>query len=247
MESRMDKYYREKPQEFSRTKKNQNLYREVYGSYTDLDYLPVSDNSSEIDVEKLREIVSSREDYHKKQNNIEKIEEPDKKIKENKSYDINELIEKARSSKPKVVDKKENIDSYKFLKTLESQELLKKDIENAKKEETIKEEQKGNNTLSLDILSDLKGDTVLVDPVFNTKPKDNEDNNSLDIPVNKTVKEDDKSFYSGSYKFSSKDFFDDDISKIENNHSFIKIIFIIIVIAICIAGIYFLINFLATR
>ena len=42
MESRMDKYYREKPQEFSRTKKNQNLYREVYGSYTDLDYLPVS-------------------------------------------------------------------------------------------------------------------------------------------------------------------------------------------------------------
>ena len=69
-----------------------------------------------------------------------------------------------------------------------------------------------------------------------------------DIPINNSVKnEDDKPFYSGSYKFSSKDFFDDDIGKIESNHSFIKILFLIIVIAICITGIYFLINFLGTR
>lgn len=255
MESRMDKYYREKPQELSRSKKNQNLYREVYGSYTDLDYLPVSDNSSEIDEERLREIVSSREEYHKNRK-IENIEEEKPRVKKEKikSYDINELIEKARNSKPKVRDKKEEFQSYNFLKTLESQELLKKDIEDALKKE-IKEELKeeikeknvkSGNTLSLDILSDLKGDTVLIDPVFDTGDK-KEDNNS-DIPISNEVKnEDDKSFYSGSYKFSSKDFFDDDLSKIEKNHSFIKVLFIVIILAICITGIYFLINFLGNR
>lgn len=244
MESRMDKYYKEKPQEYSRSKKNQKLYRDVYGSYIDLDYLPVSDNSSEIDAEKLREIVSSREEYQR--NKKEEIKEEIKK-EDNKVYDINELIEIARSSKPKEENKKEDFQSYNYLKTLESKEQLKK--ENAKEEVKKNNESiKKGNTLSLDILSDLKGDTVLVEPVFDTGKDKKENNTNSDIPINNSVKnEDDKPFYSGSYKFSSKDFFDDDIGKIESNHSFIKILFLIIVIAICITGIYFLINFLGTR
>ena len=237
MESRMDKYYTEKSQEYSRSKKNQKLYRQVYGNYDELDYLPVPDNSSEIDVEKLKEIVGIREEYHRN-----KKEEPTEEIKEEKHkiYDINELIEMARNSKPKENIKKNDIKGHNYLKTLESKELLKEDIQNAKNKE-IKEDKNKGNTLSLEILSDLKGDTVVVEPMSSNN--ENDTNKNSDIPINNNVKnEDDKSFYSGSYKFSSKDFFDDDIGKIESNHSFIKILFIIVVIAICITGIYFLIN-----
>lgn len=262
MESRMSKYYQEKPQELSRSKRNQKLYQEVNGSNIDLEYLPVSDNSSEIDVEKLREIVSSREDYQNKKQDDYMEEKKETKKEENKSYDINELLEKARNSKPKEEDKKEENKSYNFLKTLESKELLKSDIEDAKDKEEYKEKIKveikqefekmktsTGNTLSLDILSDLKGDTVLVDPVFDTG-NDNKDNGkTTDIPINNDVVSDDneKTFYSGSYKFSSKDFFEDDLNKIEGNHSFIKVFLIILVLAICGVGIYFLINFLGTR
>ena len=37
----------------SRAKKNQELYKEVYGKYDDLDNLPVGENANEIDFEKL--------------------------------------------------------------------------------------------------------------------------------------------------------------------------------------------------
>ena len=245
MESRMDKYYKEKPQEFSRSKRNQALYKEVYGSYTDFDYLPMSDNSSEINVDKLREMVSSREEYRKKE---EIIDESNEKETDNKIYDINELIEKARSSKPKLVNKKEDIKSYNYLKKLETQEQLKEEIEEEKSTEEIKEQIKSGNTLSLDILSDLKDNTVVVEPIPKQEQEENKEDFNRDIPVTIIIKnDDDKPFYSGSYKFSSKDFFDDDLKKIEKNHSFIKILLIIIILAICITGIYFLVNYLATR
>ena len=256
MESRMDKYYNEESREFSRTKKNQDLYKKVYGSYKDLDYLPVSENSSEIDVDKLKEIISSRNDYHKIKREEKVVEEEakSKNIVEDRSYNINELLEKARNSKPKVVMKNEDIKSYNFLKTLESNQLLKKDIEDAKKEieeesKEIKNEKKSDNTLSLDILSDLKGDTVVMEPVTdNSKELDDGDSADVeDIPVDKKLKDDEKTFYSGSYKFSSKDFFDEDISKIENNHTFLKVVLVILVLAICAVGVYFLISYLGTR
>lgn len=253
MESRMEKYYNNDIQEYSRSKKNTNLYKEVYGSYSQLEYLPVSDNVSEIDASRLKEIVASREDYQKsKSSQVALMEErPVKKYEEQKVYDINELIEKARNSKPKVQAPKENIQSYNFLKTLESNELLKSQINEAKKLEEIKQEQIINkqttNTLSLDILSDLKptGDTVVMEPISTS------DKNTLnDIPIDNRIKDDnDKTFYSGSYKFSKSDFFeeDDDFSDLKKKSSFGKAILIIVMLSICITGVYFLIKFLGTR
>lgn len=270
MNSRMEKYYNDEHQEYSRSKRNSNLYKEVYGSYSQFEHLPVSDNVSEIDAEKLKEIVTSREEYHKKRNEqVESKEEPIKRYEENKIYDINELIEKARKSKPRVTEeKKEHIESYNFLKTLESNELLKSQIKEAVKEDTPKIENTNisnnissnnisntniitdnlqkTNTLSLEILSDLKptGDTVVMEPVANTMK-----NNTSDIPIEESVKkeEEDKAFYSGSYKFSKKDFFDDDFQETKKGSSFAKALIIIVVLSICITGIYFLIDFLGSR
>ena len=257
MESRMDKYEKDDVQELSRSKRNEKLYKQVYGSYSDLDYLPVSNNVSEIDEKKLKEIVASREQYHKiKKNDVDDVE-VEVKNEDNKIYDINELIDKARNSKPKVVKKKDDLQSYNFLKTLESRELLKSDIEEAIEQDNVKEEIEKNNvessdsgskTLSLDILSDLKDDTVLTEPITFKTGEIEKENDENDIPIDDDkVNSTDKTFYSGSYKFSDQDFFDDDYDKIAKNSSFIKVVFIVILVSICITGVYFLIDFLSKR
>lgn len=254
MNSRMEKYYSEEKKEYSRSKRNSNLYKEVYGSYSELEYLPVSDNVSEIDAEKLKEIVTSREEYHKKRNSQTVVkEQPIRKHEheENKIYDINELIEKARKSKPKLTEvNKENLKSYNFLKTLESNELLTSQIIEKKYEEkndniiNNNENMSKTNSLSLEILSDLKptADTVVMEPINNDKNANN------DIPIEPTIQnEEDKTFYSGSYQFSKKDFFDDEFQEVKKGSSFLKVLFIIIILSICITGVYFLIDFLGTR
>jgi len=251
MESRMEKYYNENSQEFSRSKKNTNLYKEVYGSYSELEYLPVSDNVSEIDASRLKEIVASREDFQKTKTPVAVLEENNtKKYEENKVYDINELIEKEKNSKTKESVHNETSQSYNYLKTLESKELLKSQInEVIEREERTTEsiiETQQTSSLSLDILSDLKptGDTVVMEPI---NPSITDSSN--DIPIDIGLTDDDKSFYSGAYKFSKSDFFeeDDDFSDLKNKGSFGKVILVLFILALCGAGIYFLINFLGTR
>ena len=62
MESRMEKYYKEDLSEFNRIKKNEKLYKDISSEISELDNLPIPDNSNEIDINGLREIVSSRDE-----------------------------------------------------------------------------------------------------------------------------------------------------------------------------------------
>ena len=65
MESRMEKYYRDDLSTFERTKKNEKLYKDVSSQISDLDNLPIPDNANEIDVNGLKDIISSRDEYRK--------------------------------------------------------------------------------------------------------------------------------------------------------------------------------------
>ena len=65
MESRMEKYYKEDLSSFNRTKRNEKLYREISSEISNLDNLPIPDNLSEIDINGLKEIISSRDEYRK--------------------------------------------------------------------------------------------------------------------------------------------------------------------------------------
>ena len=71
--------------------------------------------------------------------------------------------------------------------------------------------------------------------------------NPMDRIESVKKEEEDKAFYSGSYKFSKKDFFDDDFQETKKGSSFAKALIIIVVLSICITGIYFLIDFLGSR
>ena len=265
MESRMEKFYRKDLSDYSRSKKNADLYKEVYGNYSNMEHLPISDNSSEINMNDLQTIVSSREQYKKAKvvgeftsTSIKlKEEEPEEvKVTAKKVYDINELIEKARSENAKAKEMMANTTKqHNFLQTLEvSPEALNKIKE---KEMTLKEE---NNTKSstesfpLDLLSDLKpsGNTVVMEPM-NDEVKVPAD----DIPIDSTfikkdkeleLKESKEDFYSDAYSFSKKDFMDEEDELIDNKGSaFLKILVLIIGISLLIAVGYFCFTYFGIR
>jgi len=159
MSSRTDKYLNEEinseNSSFStRSSRNSRLYKEVYGKYGDLDNLPVEDNTDEIDMERLRELLSnssSKKENAEIQENLNVLETKKRKIDEQKVYDINKILEKAKYENHKLQEP--NTTTYKvnrnILSTLQSSELSLDEIKQAKLEyerqieekETLKEQE----------------------------------------------------------------------------------------------------------
>lgn len=239
MKSRMEKYYKQDLSEFQRVKKNNDLYKTIYGSEDDFNDLPVSDNYVELDIADIKKGITSREEYKKAKElgnitntKVKRIEEDKEEIKQEKVYDINKMLEKARMNN-KYIKEDNDLVSDKYLKSLEEFtkeekiELIKekqemKDEYNKELEEKMKE----TASLSLDILSDLKPseDTVITTPIKEELKEEVEE------------KEED-AFYSGTYSFSKEDFEEknDDFSDIESSNITLKIVLLSFGILICVA------------
>lgn len=255
MESRMEKYYEVDIEEFQRSKKNANLYKEVYGSYGDFEDLPIPENTNEIDIENLKSLVGSRNSKIKeKVKNRESFLEEDviDMPKVEKVYDINTLLEKAKEENAKIkkeVPINKNIPNY--LANLESDKntkeiILKYDGENDDDMPIVKEVKYStskidleNNsintsTLSLDILSDLKptGNTLISEPI---KEQIEE------------LESEKKDFYDDNLKFSKEDFADDEDEEDElfyeeKDHIFLRILLIIIALASIFTAAFFVLK-----
>ena len=90
----------------TRSSRNAKLYRDVYGDYDELDNLPVEDNADEIDIKKLRELVlgsEQSEDSKQIKENLNVLEQKKRIIDEQKIYDINKILEKAKYENNKFV------------------------------------------------------------------------------------------------------------------------------------------------
>jgi len=251
MESRMEKYKQFDIEDFQRCKKNATLYKEVYGNYGDFEDLPVSDNTNEIDIENLKSLVGSRVSRRKEQ--LEEIDVEDESIvmpEEDKIYDINALLEKAKEENAKI--KKEtpiNKSVPNYLASLESDKntkelILKHDNEDdedlpivneikySTSEFSIDGKRVNTSMLSLDILSDLKP--------------------TGKITVSETIKEEineeeEKAFYSGKLEFSKADFEsneseEDEDFYIESNHTIIKIFLVMIGLSSIFVAAYFILK-----
>lgn len=233
MESRMEKYYREDMSTFARSKKNERLYRELSKEISEMDNLPIPDNSNEIDMAGLKKIISSRDEYRKAKelektfiSNRPLVE--DKPKQENKVYDINVLLENAKNelNRSNVVSNKRMINAN-FLTDLEEEVIPKNDEAIEVSEPVVEKKSISSDTdsLPLDILMDLKGngDTVVTDPIVKEE-----------VTMIKKIK-DGETFYSGSFSFSKKDFEeseeDEDFLE-ENNHTGLKVFFLILGILI---------------
>ena len=250
MDSRMERYEEIDIDNYQRSKKNAGLYKEVYGNYADFEDLPIPENTNEIDIENFKSLVGSRIDRKKEriEEDFDIYEEKLEEVKEeSKVYDINELLEKAKIENAKI--KKEvvvnkNIPNY--LANLESDKNTKEIINKYDSEEEdadlpiVKTTEYNTNiinvkteNLSLDILSDLKpsGDTFVSEPMIE----------------NEEEKIEEKEFYSGKLEFSESDFNigdnneEDDFYE-ENNHTFLKIMLIVVGISCLITAGYFILH-----
>lgn len=144
MESRAKKYYmndietKTSPAQTTRSSRNAKLYKQVYGKYEDSDNLPIEDNTNEIDMEKLRELVlnnnSNKEDNQVKEN-LNILEQKKRQIDEQKLYDINKILEKAKYENNKLKEPVTTTTKSRreLLNTLESTELSLEEINEAKR------------------------------------------------------------------------------------------------------------------
>lgn len=219
MSSRMDKYKNQPDTEEyipTRSDKFKGLYKQVYNAYDEFENLIIPSNAKEIDIKDLQKEITYRDDYKKVKeysniintNNqvIRKEQVKELQRKENEIYDIKELLNKAleEKQKPELIGstlsnenylKKLKMDKYDATKTnIEQVKEMYNEIAKDSKEDEEESLLKTAN-LSLEILSDLKGDN---------------EETMVSIPIKKISKEDDvaidKDFFSSTYKFNKKDF-----------------------------------------
>jgi len=112
--------------EMSRSSRNSKLYRQVYGKYQESDNLPLEDNTDEIDIDSLKQLLSRSEKpsrvHHSNTHDLEIIESLKREKEKEKTRDINKLLEKARYENKKIQEPNNDIinNSKNILKTLET-------------------------------------------------------------------------------------------------------------------------------
>ena len=237
MESRMEKYYRENPEYYKRSKRNADLYKDIDNNINDLENLPIPDNSNEIDINGLKQIISSRDEYRKAKDmgrTITRKSVEEEPIEEKRRvYDINVLLETAKNevNKNNEVEGKKLINAN-FLTDLDDANVPSNDFVEVSEVTSEKEKEVSNtDSLPLDILVDLKGtdNTVVTDPIV----KD-------EVTMIEKIK-DGETFYSGSFNFTKKDFADEDDDDLfeEKSHTGVKVFFLIVGLLL-LAGVIYL-------
>lgn len=182
----------------SRSSRNSKLYKEEYNKYQEFDNLPIEDNTDEIDMDSLKKLLTRTDKndraYHNEEKYTSILENKKRAIDENKVYDINELLEKARYENKKIQEPKNEIieNSRSILELLEedklkenndiNKEIPTNDLSKTKNLELTREmkfhtrnistnplieQVMPDNDLSLDLLSDLKptDDTITSKPI----------------------------------------------------------------------------------
>ncbi len=234
MQSRLDKYNNN--ESFSRVNKNQNLYDDIYAN-TNYTNMVVIDDSNEIDISKIKEIIDGDKKIDKRIDKTPIIEKeydsivPPKNY-DNKLYDINEVLKEAKNQRDIIEDanEKRKIQNYKFKENLD-EELSKtrKVYESLVKEE--KELLNIMNTLtnvsSVDLAMDMFNDLTNEDNMTELMDE-NDIKPGIDI---KQIKNDTTSEYStDTFMFSTKDFekLEDLEDNVKKTSTFIKVLIFIL-------------------
>lgn len=259
MPSRMERYKNVDVVEGGRTKKNQNLYKNIYheGEYSNIEGVASLSKGNEIDLNKLKEMLQKREEPAEKKYRTARIssvsEEPKEESVED-SYDIKEMINKAKTEAPinnqhrslKAVD-------FDFLKSLQLKDLrsLKEDPDAT---DELKElintitstsvlNQLGDKELSLDMLSELKptGNTTILDE---SRSQTLKDILAEELQKTRNNKELDQTFFTTSHNFKAEDFesLEDMKTSIKKNNKLLKILMYCIGFLAVMAVVYFIVK-----
>lgn len=137
MDSRSNRYYSNVEEELptSRSSRNKKLYKEVYGRFENNDNLPLEDNTDEIDMARLKELVLSKDRINNEEikEHLNVLEQRKRNIDEQKVYDINKILEKAKYENDKLKENTSSIPKVnrQILSTLQSTELSLEEIKEA--------------------------------------------------------------------------------------------------------------------
>lgn len=254
MASRMDRYYQNEKVEHLRTKKNENLYQEIYEdteSYSNIEGITSISRTGKVDMDDIKKLLNNRTDNRMERNKKIEMQESEKVSVEEKKeesservYDIRDILNKAKSQT--------NIDNkYHRLKYQDYDFLKNVDI-HKEEEDVDKELDKLVNTLTnADLLSEIDDDELSLDllselkPSGETKVSENlkkliqEEAKNYHKPENKL----DQTFFTSDLHFKKEDFVDEDDEFYDKkSKKWLYTILIILFIIGIIIGAYFLLK-----
>lgn len=245
----MERYYTKSSNPKSRIKNNEELYKKIYemGEYTNVEGIATIESGNDIDISKVKELLSKRdkEQTVSHKSTIERTEPIKVQIEEidtDRNFDIRDVLNKAKESKPKEEDKMRSLKNtqYDILKGLNLKKSPGEDVDLKDLINTITHNSALNKLASADdgdsLLDDLisKGktdaiDTKSINAIINEEKKEYEKkkNDELDI---------DKSFYTSSFNFKSDDFetMVDLTNSLKKRNRLIKILIFFVVIALAV-------------
>ena len=261
MASRMDRYYNSTNSGMERCRKNKDLYKRVHNESNGIDSINSISKDNEIDLSRLKNIVSDREAFNKERKlresigksglNIdipykngsvdsydimdvkpEKIEVSDIK-EEVKNYDLSDVLNKAMDEYNESDSKNRNLKNLEYT-DLNNLNLRKKEYKNSELE--LKDMIKSiHNTSNLNKLGD---DALLLDSLTaDTMIGDSSIKKVIEQDKVETRKDDtkelDKSFFTNTFDFGEEDF----DGKLSGKKGKKKKIIIAIIICLFVAGI----------
>ncbi|MFA7688519.1 MAG: hypothetical protein WCX96_00300 [Bacilli bacterium] len=266
----------------SRFNRNKDLYKTIYDGENYNTSEQVSIEPKEVGIDSIREKHLSREEYQKTKDYKEAIsvatvdEEPviEEEVMEEKVYDINSIIEKAKQNRELDDNGRLKNTSYDILSKLNISNTIIQDTDEIKeqKAETEKEELKTlidtvtshEHTKTATLLSDLLPDndnTIVTEALSETvttettivKEKEEFSNDELkkekEDSINEEFKEDkiDKSFFTGSYKFTKNDIEGlENINKtVKSNNTIIRILLFLLGVIVTIVVLFIANNYIS--
>lgn len=270
MPSRMERYYHADPEVKKRTRRNQDLYKEIYevGEYTNIEGIASIGTTNEIDISKIKEMLQNRESYKREKQyrqvvpreepiEIPVIEEPE----EERNYDIRDVLNKAKVERTDD-DKKRSLRNtqYNILKSLQMDpnKNYSKYQDVDREEEELKElintitstsmlNKMNDHDLCLDLFDDLKSSgNTMVETSSSIKAllQEEKDRYQKDNEDDEKL-EMDRSFYTSSLGFGEDDFEDLQEMKhtMKKNNLMMKILLFLLSVIIVTAIIFVVINY----
>ena len=235
LKTRLSRY--ENSDSLSRVDRNKTLYDDMYEN-TNYSNMVVIDDSNEIDINKIKEIIDreKKRETRQERNNFNK-EEYDNITEETKTdeklYDINQVLRRAKENRNIIEDanEKRKFQNYKFNDNIEEElNKTRKVYENL-----IKEEKELLNLMNT--MTDVSSNTI-ANEMFQDLTKDDNFTEVLeDITENVGIKQIDKDtteYSTDTFMFNTKDFEDlDDLrDDVKRSSVFIKVLIVLMVLAV---------------
>lgn len=242
MKSRMDKYNSDM---LSRSSKNKHLYEDLYTN-TNYTNMVVIDDSNEIDISKIKEIIDNEKKVKKipreaklSTNIYDDIttvkEEPIEKV-----YDINQVLKEAKEKRDIIeeVNEKRKREHY----SLKTNEQLEDELAKTRKvyQSLIKEEKELLDIMNT--LTNVSSADIALDLFEDLKPSDNEKtvskNQDTSVNIKQITNDDSREYSTDTFMFNTRDF--EGIESLRNDvkktNLFIKIlIFVLTFVIVCIS------------